>query len=303
MLRQLVPFVLLVLLVTGCSKKADTPGAGGSSPAPEPRGAESDPNATYTFKIRGVQKEDKTEVALHELGTEIRRGGSNQTIKREKRLEYTEHILEIPEGATLPSRLTRTYSIAQATDAKSGQMQPYSFQGKTMTIEKRGVFYQYTVDKKPLPQSETLEFDREFKSADKVRIDALFPDVPVKVGEHWPLSREILPAIGIESRDVDFSKSMLSAKFTRAYTIDGKQWGQIAFDVELVIDPDIVGGKIRREEGTVKYSGTFDVVIDGSARDSIMKGTVKSTLSGRHKATETKVDVDATIERTVRTAK
>ena len=47
----------------------------------------------------------------------------------------------------------------------------------------------------------------------------------------------------------------------------------------------------------------FDAVIDGSARDSIMKSTVKSALSARHKATETKAEMDATIERTVRTAK
>jgi hypothetical protein len=301
--RRLSAFAILLLVVVGCSKKADTPGANGSVPAPEPRGVESDPNATYTFKIRGVQKDDKTEVVRHESSTIIRRGGSNETIKREERFEYTEHILEIPEGATLPSRLTRNYSIAQSMDAKSGQMQPFSFQGKTVTIEKRGASFRYTVDKKPLPQPETLELDREFKNADKVRIDALLPDGPVKVGGHWPISREILRAFGGASPDVDFSKSMLSGKFTRAYTLGGKQWGQIAFDFDLVIDPDIVGGKIRREEGTIKYAGTFDVVIDGSARDSIMKATVKRVLSGRHKATETKAEMDATIERTVRTAK
>jgi hypothetical protein len=264
---------------------------------------ESDPNATYTFKIRGVQKDDKTEVARHEVGTVNRRGGSNETIKREERFEYAEHILAMPDSAALPTKLTRNYSIAQMMDVKSAQMQPFAFQGKTVTIEKRGAFYQYTVDGKPLPRTDTRELDDEFKNADKVRIDALLPDGPVKVGEHWPISREILPAFGIPSRDVDFTKSMLSGKFTRAYMLDGKQWGQIAFDLDLVIDPDIVGGKVRREEGTIKYAGTFDAVIDGSARDSIMKATVKSALSSRHKATPTKVEMDATIERTVRTAK
>jgi hypothetical protein len=303
MLRQLVPFVLLVLVTISCSKKTDTPGGNGGGPGPEPRGVESDPNATYTFRIRGVQKDDRTEMARHEASTEIRRGGGNETIKREKRFEYTEHILALPDGAVLPTRLTRNYSIAQSRDVKSGQMQPFAFQGKTVTIEKRGAFYQYTVDGKPLPRTETVELDGEFKIADKVGIDALLPDGPVKVGAHWPISREILVAFGGPFPDVDFSKSMLSGKLTRAYSLDGKQWGQIAFDFDLVIDPDIVGGKVRREEGTLKIAGTFDVVIDGSARDSIMKATVKSVLSGRHKATPTKVEVDATIERTVRTAK
>ena len=129
------------------------------------------------------------------------------------------------------------------------------------------------------------------------------PDGPVKVGEQWPISREILLAFGADPSSVDFSKSMLSGKFTPAYTLDGKQWGQITFDFDLAINPDVFRGKVRRQDETRKVNGTFDVVIDGSTRDSIMKATYKGSLTTGHKAAETKVELDGTIERTVRTAK
>ena len=40
-------------------------------------------------------------------------------------------------------------------------------------------------------------------------------------------------------------------------------------------------------------------MIDGSTRDSIMKATYKGSLTTGHKAAETKVELDGTIERTV----
>lgn len=306
MLRRLAPSVLLVLSLIGCSKKPDAPAGGGgdgATPAAERRGVDSDPNTTYTFKIRDVREGDKSQVVYHEASTENQHSASTSTIKREKRFEYTEEILAMPEGSPIPSRLTRDYAVAQSLDDKSGQMQPYSFQGKTVLFEKGGAFYRYTVEGKPLSRSETMEFDDEFKKAEKARIEALLPDGPVKVGGHWPISREIVPAFGADPSSVDFSKSMLSGKFNRAYTLDGKQWGQIAFDFDLVIKPDVFRGNIRREDETVKVTGTCDVVIDGSARDSILKATVKGSFTGRLKAAKTKVELDGTIERTVRTAK
>jgi hypothetical protein len=299
--RQLVLFVVLALFLTACSKKAEPPDG---APAPEPRGVDSDPNAVYSLKIRPVQKGDKTEVVRRESSAEVRRGGANETLKLGKHFEYSEHILEMPEGAPLPTRLTRDYKVAQKImDPKAGELKPLAFEGKTVAIAKRGAFYQYTVDGKPLAQPETIELDAEFRDAEKVKIDTLLPEGPVKIGERWPVRREILQAFGTVSADTDFSKSSLSAVFTRAYTLDGKQWGQITFDFELVIDPSITGGKVRGPEGTLKTTGTFDIVIDGTSRDSIMKGSVKGELAGYHKASAVKSEIDTTFEKTARMVK
>lgn len=303
MLRRALPFVLfvpLVLFTVACSKKPDAPGPDGGASAP--RGVDSDPGAAYTIRVRELQEGDKTDVVRYESTTETRRGGNSGTDKLEKRLEYTEHIVQMPKGAPLPIKLTRTYKVAQKSD-KAGLMQPLPFHGKTVTIEKRGSAYGFKVDGKTMPRADSAELDVEFRQADKVRIDALLPDGPVKVGDEWSVDREALKAFGNLSTDVDFAKSKLTARLARAYTLDGQQWGQIAFDFDLVIDPDITAGKIRGLEGTLKIAGTFDVVIDGSARDNIMKGSVKAELAGRHKASESKLEAEGTIERSVRTVK
>jgi len=302
--RRLVPFVVFVLLVlsiTACSRKADTPGPEGG-PRPEPRGVDSDLNATYTLQVREIQEGDRTEVLRHESTTQTRRGTNGGTDKLERRLEYNEHIEQMPRGAPLPSRLTRTYRVAQKSE-KSGSLQPLPFQGKTVAIEKRGAAFSFKVDGKTMPRTDSAELEEEFRQADKVKIEALLPGRPVRVGEEWSVDRAVLRAFGAQSADVDFSKSTLTARLARAYTLDGKQWGQIAFTFDLVIDPDMTGGKIRGVEGTWKIAGTLDVVIDGSATDSIMKGTVKAELAGRHKASESKLEVEGTIEKSVRTVR
>jgi hypothetical protein len=300
-MHRLFAIALLLAALIGCSKKsADSPGG---APVPEPRGVDSDPKALYSLKVRGMQEGDKTEVVRRESTTENRKGGNSGTTKLEKHLEYNEHILKMPGGAHLPTKLSREYKVAQKTDLASAQLQPLSDQGKTVTIEKRGAGYHYTIDGKTPPRADVAEFDAEFRSADKVRIEALLPGEPVKVGDEWPVDRAVLRAFGEMSPDVDFEKSTLKARLARAYTLDGKQWGQIAFDIDLVIDPDITGGKIRGLEGTRKLSGTFDVVIDGTSRDNILKVTVKAALAGRHKATETKSEIEETIEKSVRMVK
>jgi hypothetical protein len=300
--RRCVPsvlFVPLVLFVTACSKKADAPGPDGGAPRPEPRGVDSDPNAAYTLRVRDIQEGDKTEVVRYESTNQTQRGGTSTTEKLEERLEYTEHIIQMPKGAPLPTRLTRTYTIAQKSD-KAGAMQPLPFQDKTVAIEKRGATYSFKVDGKLLPGTDSAGPAEEFRPANKASIEMLMPDRPVRLGDEWSVDRAVLQAFGGVPPNADFAKSKLTARLARAYTLDGKQWGQIAFDFDLVIDPDITGGKIRGLEGMMKIAGTFDVVIDGSAPDSIMKGTVKSELVGRHKASESKLESEGTIEKSVR---
>lgn len=300
MVRRLIAFAVLVLIVIGCSKKKDDPAGGGGD-----GGVDGDPNATYTLKIRAVQEGDKTNVIRSDsTTTETKRGAKTEQFKHEVRFEYFEHILELPAGTTLPTKLTRTYHVARRTDPKSGQLLPLSLNGKTVDIEKKGSSYQYTIDGKRVSREDALELDAEFRNADKIRTEALLPDHPVKVGESWTVPPEILKAFGGDtSAGVDLTKSRLISRLARAYTKDGRQWGSIAFDFDLVLDPKVIGKAGGDAVGTVKIGGTFDIVIDGSARDAVMKGTVKGDVTGKNRGGEFKTTIDGSVEKTVRTAK
>ena len=265
---------------------------------------DSDPNAVFMFKVRTLQEGDKTDVLRSEsITTENRQGAKTEQTKYERRFEYLERILQMPVGAALPTKLTRTYHVAQRTDPRTGQLQPLPFNGKTIDIEKRGAGYRFTIDGKPMPRLDALELDAEFQNADRVTIEALLPDHGVKVGESWTVPPAILKAFGGEvSRGVDLARSRLTARLARAYTKEGRQWGSIAFDFELV--PRAASAKPARDgERTLKVAGTFDVVIDGSAPDNVMKGTITSEVSGKKQGIDVKTSINGTVERSVLIAK
>jgi hypothetical protein len=298
--RQAALFVLLVAFATACSKKPDANGGTGATPAPQPPGVDSDPNAVYTLAIRGIEPGDTSAVVRRESTTQVVSGGNAGTEKIERRLEYTEHIERMSQA--LPTRVTRKYTVAEKSD-KSGQLQPLPFQGKTVVIERRGAGYHFSIDDKTMPKPDAAELEDEFRQADRVKVEALLPGKSVKVGEEWKVDPAVLRAFGELGPNVDLKRSKLVARLARAYTLDGKQWGQIAFDFDLVIDPDITRGKVRGLEGTFRIDGTFDVVIDNTSRDGIMRGTVKASLTGRHKASESRIEMEGTMEKSVRMVK
>jgi hypothetical protein len=308
MYRKLIPLAVAIVFAVGCGKKpkeSDGGGGGGDSKT------DSDPTASYTMKLRNPQQGDKVEVTESESTTDANdKGGKSVTNTRKKRYEYTEHILEMPAGADKPTKLTRTYKVAERTDFKTKDVKALALQGKTVTIEKdtgKGAIspYKYTADGKTLDFLDALDLDSEFRSAKKGNeLEAYLPKQAVKVGDSWSVEPEALNALTKGMGSVlDKSKSKFNCKLSRAYTQDGKQWGSIAFDFELFIDATTASKGKETGTGTVKVSGTLDTVIDGSARDHTMKGTLKGSFSGTEKGAAIKGTIDGTFDQSVKTVK
>jgi hypothetical protein len=290
MARRLCASALLFLVVLGCSKKKEDGGGGG-----EVRGVDGDPDATYTLKIRPVAKGDRYAVTSAESSsTTIEHGGKSRKVDAEKQFEYTEEVLELADGSAAPARLTRAYKVARRTSVQSKPVEPLSYQGKTVLIERVGKNYRYTVDGKHLPPAETLEFDAEFRDIEHEPTAALLPKRPVKVGESWPVDPAEIRFLGTLP-GANLSKSSLSCTLKRAYTLDGKQWGVIAVEFTIALDPARSGG-----EGTLRYTGTLDAVVDGSSREGTIKGTQNLTHTALNGA---KTTADGSTEKTVKSVK
>src|SRR6478735_8160581 len=103
MFRRMIPLAVAIVLVVGCKKK---------TPSTDNDGG--DPNATYTIKLREAQQGDKSTNTSHE--TAALDFGKGQKLNTETKLEYTEHIIEMPAGAAVPTKLTRTYTVAKSSD-------------------------------------------------------------------------------------------------------------------------------------------------------------------------------------------
>lgn len=293
MLRRMVPLVIAIVLVLGCKKKAED-GAGTANDGT----VDSDPGASYTIKIREEQVGEKYDVTSSDTASnDITIGTNNDKSVQQSKFEYTIHILEMSAGTKLPAKMTRTYKVAQRTDPKTKQLTALPFEGKTVTIEKKGAEYQFSIDGKRMSAADALILTAEFRNPEKGNIAALLPKQPVKVGESWAMDPQTAKTIfGGPGSNVDVAQSKFNCKLARAYTKDGKQWGAIAFDFELVIAD--AKGKTGGS-GTAKVEGTFDTVIDGSAREGTMNGTVKGTLTGPG----LKVVIDETNTKSVKPAK
>lgn len=294
MYRRLIPLAIAIVLVIGCKKKR----------VEDPEGKlDSDPDATFTLKIRDEQKGDKAEIIETQTGTsEINFAGKGDKEKQDKKLTYTEEIHEMTPGSK-PTKLTRTYTVAQKFDKKSGTMKSLPYEGKTIAIEKKAANYEFAVAGKKMSFLDSADLMGEFAKQDRGSLDDLMPKKPVKVGESWTVDWSALKSIGGDMPfAIDKTKSTLTGKLTRAYTKDGKQWGVITFDMNLAIDPAAAKGK-GTATGSVKANGTFDVVIDGSSRDGTLKMNLNMNVTGKEGAMEAKIVADMVQEKTVKTLK
>src|SRR5262249_55026173 len=151
-------------------------------------------------------------------------------------------------------------------------------EGKTLTIEKNKTGYGFSVDGKKIDSFETiaLVFDR-----DKEDFEAgLLPKQPVKVGETWTVEPEAVKSLlGPASGTANLSKSTLNCKLARAYTKDGKQWGVLEIDFNIVYEAT-PGQMVTTGSGTMRINGSLDAVLDGSAGDRALKITSQVAFSG-----------------------
>ena len=82
MIRRLIPLVVAIVLVVGCKKK---PGDSDGGPADDGK-VDSDPNATYTIKLRDTQQGDKYEVTENEtMNQEFTGGGKSEKMANQKK--------------------------------------------------------------------------------------------------------------------------------------------------------------------------------------------------------------------------
>jgi hypothetical protein len=213
--------------------------------------------------------------------------GQNQT-KDEKRAEkqvYVDEVLARPAGAKKPTKVRRKYESVEVT--ADGQAKPPSYAGKTLMIEKAGDKYTFTVEGGgELTGDDAKELDREFnkKSAEGLGAKDLLPGKPVKVGESWPLKKDLLvKAFAEEGLAIDPDKTAGTGKLVKAYDKGGKKFGTLEFKIDLPVKGLGPNTALTAKEGSViTLAVTVDCCIDGTdlTDDSRGKVSIKVNASG-----------------------
>ena len=103
---------------------------------------------------------------------------------------FQEEIVTRPAKAEKTTKLVRKYDVAEVS--KGGKRTVFPYQGKTVTIEKKGDKYTFTVGGKELTGDDVEELQSEFNKHEDIPLEDrdLLPVKPVKVGETWAVSTE-----------------------------------------------------------------------------------------------------------------
>jgi hypothetical protein len=180
----------------------------------------------------------------------------------------------------------------KATEKEDGKSKTFSYQGRTLVIEKVdgkdriGVVGEPPLDPKDV---EKLYKDLDKKSETKAILDNLSPGKPVKVGDSWPVPVKPISE-ALDDMPVDLAKSSVAAKLVKVYSKGKSQYGTFELTMKFVLS-----GKSEKDGVSFDFqkpaefmvNETMDVAIDGStverteAGNVTMKGEAFMTTGGQ----------------------
>ncbi len=295
MISRLILLCILIAGVLGCSR-SDSTAQNNQSPSGPVEAT--DPNMTYTVKLRGQTQGDKTEVTKTRNGSMTAVTANSTQIQTEKiRFDYVETILETSPDSPLPTKVSRTYKVAEKTDQK-GEAKSLSYTGKTVLIEKYLKGHKLTADGKSLPVPEQVELNDDFV-ASRGDFQGLLPKSQVKIGEEWSVElADVKSLVGNIPFPYHKEKSKITGKLLRAYKQYGQQWGVIEWNILMVIDTVAKNGSPIR--GSLPSTVTLETPIDASARAGKLTISMKGTIDNRDMfGHEVKTTIEGTQEQSL----
>jgi hypothetical protein len=199
-----------------------------------------------------------------------------KTETKTESLIFVEEVVEKPAGARRPTRLRRLYEKAEQT--KNGAPVGLALKGKTVVIEKKDDRYTFAFDDgKPLNAAASALLDRHFNKPNRLDgVEALFPKMPVKVGETWELDKEAVAKKLWDTSSglaIDKTKTTATGKLAKAGRKNDVWVGVIEWNLGVV--PTVYPGKepIPLKDGSrVELALTFDGCLDGTSPNARLVG-------------------------------
>lgn len=243
-------------------------------------GVEARTAETYTITVKRVAKGDVLMVArdaTDESKVTVDDGKGNilnNEAKKETQVnKYREEILEKVEGKK-PTKVRRVYEKAQLTTGATTTDLPYH--GKTVLIEKKGPKFRFQIEggNELVGEAARLlskEFDKE-NDDDKDLSQLVLPKTPVAVNDTWKLdmqaiAKELASDKDAQTIEFDFAKAAGTGKLLKAYKKDGRQFGEMLYQMEVPIVALGAGAqKVVMQPGTkLAVQVKVDACIDGTA--------------------------------------
>jgi hypothetical protein len=239
---------------------------------------------TYTIKIKKAAAGQTEHVDKMEQSTErlkIVDNNGNAVKEEDKKTGhhyvYQQTILEKKPGAMKATRLKRKYEKASVT--QGGETTRLRYEGKNILIEKKGDHYVFLLEgDEQLTGEDAKQLDKEFnKKTDITEAELeklVLPPGPVKVNESWKVDPAPLTKV-LEGMELNLEKTTATAKLTRAYRKDRRQFGVIVLQLNLVPKGMNKDGMTFAFQPNSKITlhVTIDGCIDGSSTTASMSFT------------------------------
>ncbi len=229
---------------------------------------------SYTIKFYKSKKGDKSE--YESSGTTKNTVSLTGTAKdidentvESKKETYREEILEKKAGDKRATKLTRDYSVSEKT--AKGATTKNAYAGKSVLIEKKGDLYGFSIAGKSLTKEEAPKLFESFnKSDDDFQNEDFLPKDPVKVGETWKVSAEMMAKFFKKDDGgwlkTDPTQSSITGKLIKAYKKDGAQFGVLELTITVGMSEITLGKSAVKANAGSKMimKSTTDTCIDGT---------------------------------------
>jgi hypothetical protein len=232
----------------------------------------------YTIKIKTYPDEgesvlcrekDKQEILMREFND---RG---KVVREDKAAEETEEVFTLTvleSGDKLPRRYRHTFEKATSSLIKN---KTRIYQGSAIEYVMRGRKYRLELPEQPdIPKIEQeLLLSRANSEVEAPLDEAFVPGKPVKVGESWKVSKDLLERSFGAHDKLDKETTEGSATLLKVYQKGGKQFG--------VIEISLTVGYITKDDtqfdppGLFQIKGTLDTDIDGATNVGVLSLTTQ----------------------------
>lgn len=194
------------------------------------------------------------------------------------------------------------HSYLKAERLVDGQMKPYGFQGRAITVKRvKGQPDRFTyADGARLSKEDLEALSDAFFTEDGDDDDAtsaFAPSKPVRIGESWsPDVKVVAKMFSDEETTVDASGSKVRLRLKSVEQRGGVEYGKIDGVFELAMRS--LGPLTFETPILMKIALDMDVCIDGTSEDGVlkMKLRIKDSSSTRVEDTKMKIDLDMAVD-------
>jgi hypothetical protein len=233
---------------------------------------------TYQIKLRTYPETGKqvTHSSTETYKKSVKKFAKGKVIEEQTDTETRDRVYTV-QTVLKDNGMVKLFkkTFAKATDTRDKVTTALPYEGRTLIYEKKGTKFEVRAEAGPALPAKVL---KELQSASTMtgRLSLVFmPTKEIAVGDTWQIDPAKLVQ-ALNSKAIDAAKSTGQGKLIKTYKKDQRQYGVVAFDLDVAVTS--YGPHQLQDPLHQHLKLTIDGCIDGSTTEGSV--TMKSTIHG-----------------------